>query len=154
MKTSFTHHRTVARLYFWLSLGSVLLGLLLSLVMRFHLVYPATSVKLFQLLWPRQAQGGVMTPELYLSLLTLHGTVMVFFVLTLAPVNAFGNLMLPRQLGAEHMAFPRLNLLSFWVSLASFFLLLASVMTEDGGPLSGWTAYPPLSALGYYYIIR
>ncbi len=148
MKTSLTHHRTVARLYFWLSLGSVLLGLLLSLVMRFHLVYPATSVKLFHLLWPRQAQGGVMTPELYLSLLTLHGTVMVFFVLTLAPVNAFGNLMLPRQLGAEHMAFPRLNLLSFWVSLASFFLLLASVMTEDGGPLSGWTAYPPLSALG------
>lgn len=148
MKPALTHHRTVARLYFWLSLGSVLLGVLLSLVMRFHLVYPSTSVKLFQFLWPTRAQGGVMTPELYLSLLTLHGTVMVFFVLTLAPVNAFGNLMLPRQLGATHMAFPRLNLLSFWVSLASFFLLLGSVLTEDGGPLSGWTAYPPLSALG------
>ena len=59
-----SHHRTVARLYFWLSLGSVLLGVLLSLVMRFHLVYPSTSVKLFQFLWPTRAQGGVMTPEL------------------------------------------------------------------------------------------
>ncbi|MCU1330513.1 MAG: Cytochrome-c oxidase [Bryobacterales bacterium] len=148
MKLPLTHHRTVARLYFWLSLGSVILGVLLSLVMRFHLVYPSKAVGLFQLLWPRGAQGGVMTPELYLSLLTLHGTVMVFFVLTLAPMNAFGNLMLPRQLGAAHMAFPRLNLISFLITLVSFGLLLASVLTEDGGPLSGWTAYPPLSALG------
>jgi cytochrome c oxidase subunit 1 len=135
-------------MYFWLSLGSVILGVLLSLVMRFHLVYPSKAVGLFQTLWPHGAQGGVMTPELYLSLLTLHGTIMVFFVLTLAPVNAFGNLMLPRQLGAEHMAFPRLNFISFLVTLVSFGLLLASVLTEDGGPLSGWTAYPPLSAIG------
>ena len=143
-----SHHRTVAQLYFWLSLASVILGVTLSLLMRFHLVYPQTPVSWFQTLWPVKAQGGVMTPELYLSLLTLHGTVMVFFVLTLAPVNAFGNLVLPRQLGADRMAFPRLNLLSFWISLASFGLLLASVLTEDGGPLSGWTAYPPLSAIG------
>jgi cytochrome c oxidase subunit 1 len=89
-----------------------------------------------------------MTPELYLSLLTLHGTLMVFFVLTLAPLNAFGNLVLPHQLGAAQMAFPRLNMLSFWIALISFLLLIASFVSLGGGPLSGWTAYPPLSAVG------
>jgi cytochrome c oxidase subunit 1 len=116
--------------------------------MRFHLVYPAAQVKWFEWIWPVKANGGVMTPELYLSLMTLHGTIMVFFVLTLAPLNAFGNLLLPDMLGADGMAFPRLNMLSFWVTVASFLLLIASFTCQDGGPLSGWTAYPPLSALG------
>jgi len=128
-----TDHRVIARQYFFLSLGAVMVGTALSLLMRFHLIYP-------------QAQG--MTPEFYLSLLTLHGTIMVFFVLTLAPLNAFGNLVLPEQLGASAMAFPRLNMLSFWITAASFALLLASFFAVGGGPLSGWTAYPPLSAVG------
>src|SRR5579863_10394608 len=128
-----TDHRVIARQYFFLSLGAVMVGTALSLLMRFHLIYP-------------QAQG--MTPEFYLSLLTLHGTIMVFFVLTLAPFNAFGNLVLPEQLGATHMAFPRLNMISFWITAASFALLLASFLAVGGGPLSGWTAYPPLSAIG------
>ncbi len=72
----------------------------------------------------------------------------MFFVLTLAPLNAFGNLVLPEQLGAPGMAFPRLNMLSFWITAASFALLLASFFAVGGGPLSGWTAYPPLSAIG------
>jgi cytochrome c oxidase subunit I len=128
-----TDHRVIARQYFFLSLGAVLVGTLLSLLMRFHLIYP-------------QAEG--ITPEFYLSLLTLHGTIMVFFVLTLAPLNAFGNLVLPEQLGAPGMAFPRLNMLSFWITAASFALLLTSFLAVGGGPLSGWTAYPPLSAVG------
>jgi cytochrome c oxidase subunit 1 len=132
-----TNHRVIARQYFFLSLGAVLLGTALSLLMRFHLIYPL-------------AQG--ITPEFYLSLLTLHGTIMVFFVLTLAPLNAFGNLVLPEQLGAPsgkaRMAFPRLNMISFWITAASFALLLASFLAVGGGPLSGWTAYPPLSAIG------
>src|SRR6185312_6346982 len=89
-----------------------------------------------------------MTPEFYLSLLTLHGTLMVFFVLTLAPLNAFGNLVLPEQLGAKAMAFPRLNLASFWITALSFVLAVCSFLALGGGPLSGWTAYPPLSAVG------
>ena len=84
-----TSHRVIARQYFFLSLAAVLLGTALSLLMRFHLIYPLTPVG-----------GDVMAPEYYLSLLTLHGTLMVFFVLTLAPFNAFGNLVLPEQLGA------------------------------------------------------
>ena len=143
-----TGHRAIARLYFFLSLGAVLIGTLLSLMMRFHLVFPAAQVGLFGKLWPVGAQGGVMTPELYLSLLTLHGTIMVFFVLTLAPLSAFGNLVLPEQIGAKEMAFPRLNLLSFWMAAVSFAVLLGSFLFAGGGPLSGWTAYPPLSAVG------
>jgi cytochrome c oxidase subunit 1 len=132
-----TDHRVIARQYFFLSLGAVLLGTALSLVMRFHLIYPLAAVA-----------GTVPTPEFYLSLLTLHGTIMVFFVLTLAPLNAFGNLVLPEQLAATGMAFPRLNMISFWTTAASFGLLIASFLAVGGGPLSGWTAYPPLSAVG------
>src|SRR3984885_5702794 len=98
-----TDHRVIARQYFFLSLGAVLVGTALSLLMRFHLIYPQAPVG-----------SDAMTPEFYLSLLTLHGTIMVFFVLTLAPLNAFGNLVLPEQLGTPGFAFPRLNMLSFW----------------------------------------
>jgi cytochrome c oxidase subunit I len=132
-----TDHRVIARQYFFLSLFAVLMGTGLSLVMRLHLIFPQTAVG-----------GAVMAPEFYLSLLTLHGTIMVFFVLTLAPLNAFGNLVLPEQLGASGMAFPRLNRASFWIALVSFGMLAASFLATGGGPLSGWTAYPPLSALG------
>jgi cytochrome c oxidase subunit 1 len=101
------------------------------------------------LIFPQAAMGGeVMAPEYYLSLLTLHGTIMVFFVLTLAPLNAFGNLVLAEQLGAAGMAFPRLNFASFWIAAASFAVLLGSFLAIGGGPLSGWTAYTPLSAVG------
>jgi cytochrome c oxidase subunit 1 len=132
-----TDHRVIARQYFFLSLAAVLLGTVLSLLMRFHLIFPQVPVG-----------GDVMAPEFYLSLLTLHGTLMVFFVLTLAPLNAFGNLVLPEQLGAASMAFPRLNLISFWITAVSFALVGASFLVTGGGPLSGWTAYPPLSAIG------
>ena len=133
-----TDHRVIARQYFFLSLFAVLVGTVLSLIMRFHLIYPLAQV----------AGGDVMAPEFYLSLVTLHGTIMVFFVLTLAPLNAFGNLVLPAQIGARDMAFPRLNRASFWISALSFVVLIASFHAVGGGPLSGWTAYPPLSAVG------
>ncbi len=133
-----TDHRTIARQYFFLSLIAVLLGIALSLAMRFHLIHPEARI----------AGGDVMAPEYYLSLLTLHGAVMVFFVLTLAPLNAFGNLVLPEQLGAADMAFPGLNRASFWMAALSFGVLIASFLATGGGPLSGWTAYPPLSAIG------
>jgi cytochrome c oxidase subunit 1 len=143
-----SHHRSVARLYFFLSLIAVVTGQLLSLLMRFHLVHPQAKVGWFESLWPAGAPSGVMTPELYLSLMTLHGTIMIFFVLTTAPMGTFANLMLPEQLGAKQMAYPRLNALSFWSIALSFVVLIASFAGPGGGPLSGWTAYPPLSAIG------
>ena len=130
-----TSHRGIARQYFFLSLIAVLAGTALSLAMRFHLIFPLY-------------RNDVLTPEYYLQLLTLHGTLMVFFVLTLAPVSAFGNLVIPEQVGAKGMAFPRLNMFSFWITVASFGLAVGSFLSVGGGPLSGWTAYPPLSAVG------
>ena len=141
-------HRAVARLYFILALVAVVTGQILSLIMRFHLVNPQARVGWFETLWPVGAQGGIMTPELYLSILTFHGTLMVFFVLTTAPMGTFANLVLPEQLGAGRMAYPRLNAISFWTIAAAFLILLASFFGPGGGPLSGWTAYPPLSAVG------
>ncbi len=87
-----------------------------------------------------------MTPELYLSLLTLHGTIAcVFFVLTLAPLSTFGSLVLPEQLGAKAMAFPRLNALSFWITAVSFALLLASCgVWLEGDRFQAGLHYPPL----------
>jgi cytochrome c oxidase subunit 1 len=127
-------HKVIARQYYWLALAAALLAIGLSLFMRFHLAHP----------------GGTdgIAPEDYLSVMTLHGTLMVFFVLTVAPQSAFGNLVLPLQLGAPEMAFPTLNMLSFWLTALSLALVVASFLAPGGGPISGWTAYPPLSAVG------
>jgi cytochrome c oxidase subunit 1 len=143
-----TDHKVIGLQYFFLSLFAVVCGILLSLVMRYHLVNPDAKVRWFGALWPDGAPGGVMTPELYLSLMTMHGTLMVFFVLTTAPQSAFGNYFLPLQIGAEDMAFPVLNMLSFWLTALSLAVMLGAFLVEGGAPLSGWTAYPPLSALG------
>ena len=89
-----------------------------------------------------------MTPEFYLAMLTMHGTVMVFMVLTTAPQGGFGNYFLPIQIGALDMAFPTLNMLSFWFTFLSLIVLLAAFFVAGGPPISGWTAYAPLSALG------
>ncbi len=143
-----TDHKVIGVQYFVLALFSVVVGILLSLLIRLHLAWPQAAVPLLDRLSPNGAPNGVMTPEYYLSLLTLHGTLMVFFVLTTAPQSAFGNYFLPIQLGAREMAFPRLNMLSFWITAVSLGVLLSTLFVSDGPPLSGWTAYPPLSALG------
>ena len=89
-----------------------------------------------------------MTPEYYLQLMTMHGTIMVFFVLTTAPFAAFGNFFLPIQVGAEDMPFPHFNMMSFWVTFVGFLVLVASFFVGDGPTLGGWTQYAPLSAIG------
>jgi cytochrome c oxidase subunit 1 len=143
-----TDHKVIGIQYFFLGLLSVLIGTLLSVLMRYHLVHPNEQVSWFAKLWPTSAAGGVMTPELYLSLMTMHGTIMVFFVLTTVPQSGFGNFFLPLQIGADDMAFPVLNMLSFWTTFAALIILLSAFFVEGGAPLSGWTAYPPLSAAG------
>jgi cytochrome c oxidase subunit 1 len=133
----FTHHEVIGRQYFWLALAAVVLGILLSLVMRWTVIWPATPFPLL----------GLVSPERYLGFLTVHGTLMVFFVLTTAPQNAFGNLILPAQIGARAMAFPWVNLLSFWLTIVAFAVLVASLFVPQGASISGWTQYPPFSAL-------
>jgi cytochrome c oxidase subunit 1 len=143
-----TDHKVIGKQYFFLALFSVFLGMFLSVLMRFHMTYPDAKVGFFETLWPAGAPGGIMTPELYLSLMTMHGTIMVFFVLTTAPQGGFGNFILPIQIGAEDMAFPVLNMLSFWTTLLALIVMCSAFFVQGGAPLGGWTAYPPLSAVG------
>lgn len=132
-----TDHRQIGRQYFLLSLAAVLVGIVLSLLMRLHIVWPEAKLPFL----------GQIKPEQYLAYMTMHGTLMVFFVLSVAPQNAFGNLVLPQQIGARAMAFPRLNMLSFWTTLISFIVMVSALFVTGGGPMSGWTQYPPLSAI-------
>ncbi|HXW97462.1 MAG TPA: cbb3-type cytochrome c oxidase subunit I, partial [Gemmatimonadales bacterium] len=141
-------HKVIGKQYLDLALVAVLTGMVLSWLMRFHLAYPTAALPGLGAIAPNRAPGGVMTPELYLSLMTMHGTIMVFFVLTTAPFAGFGNFVLPIQVGAEDMAFPRFNMMSFWVTFVAFAVLIAAFFVPEGPPLSGWTAYAPLSAVG------
>ncbi len=132
-----TNHRTIGIQYLILALLSVITGTILSLLMRIHLVWPA---------WPLPLHGPIL-PEDYLALVTIHGTIMLFFVLTTAPQAGFGNLILPVQIGARRMAFPILNAASFWLTAIALLTLLSSTFVPGGAAISGWTAYPPLSAV-------
>jgi len=131
-----THHRTIGFGYLAISLVAVTLGALLSLFMRLHLTWPT---------WQLPLHGPIL-PEEYLALVTMHGTLMLFFVLTVAPQSGFGNLILPAQLGTRHMAFPRMNAAGLYLTALALFTLLAAFFAPGGAPIGGWTAYPPLSA--------
>jgi cytochrome c oxidase subunit 1 len=143
-----TDHKVIGIQYLVLSLAAVLTAIVLSVFMRIRLAWPDEKWPLLQQLMPAAFAGGPMTPEFYLSLMTMHGTIMVFFVLTTAPLSGFGNYFLPIQIGARDMAFPILNMLSFWVTLAAFAIMIAALFVTGGAPIAGWTSYPPLSAVG------
>jgi cytochrome c oxidase subunit 1 len=130
-------HKVIGIQYFFLALTAVFVGMFLSLLMRIHLYWPNAVLPLV----------GEIKPEQYLSLLTMHGTIMVFFVLTTAPQGGFGNYFLPIQIGAPDMAFPVLNMLSFWTTFVAFVCIIAAFFVTGGAPLHGWTGYAPLSAL-------
>jgi cytochrome c oxidase subunit I len=143
-----TDHKVIGIQYLLLALCAVLVGMILSAVMRLRLAWPEEKWPLLQQLFPDAFAGGPMTPEFYLSMMTMHGTIMVFFVLTTAPLSGFGNYFLPIQVGARDMAFPVLNMMSFWVTFVAFAVMMAALFATGGAPLSGWTAYAPLSAIG------
>src|SRR5271156_1774003 len=141
-------HKVIGLQYYGLAIAAVLIGMVLSWLMRVHLGWPSLAIPGLQHLSSTGAPGGIMTPEYYLSLMTMHGTIMVFFVLTTAPIGGFGNYFLPIQIGAKDMAFPRFNMLSFWTTFVAFLFMMAAFFVSDGPPISGWTAYAPLSAVG------
>ena len=130
-------HKVIGLQYYFLALIAVFTGMFLSLLMRIHLIWPTAQLPLV----------GEIKPETYLGLLTMHGTIMVFFVLTTAPQSGFGNYFLPIQIGAPDMAFPVLNMLSFWTTFVAFVVLISAFFVGGGAPLHGWTGYAPLSAL-------
>src|SRR5439155_17742257 len=144
-------HKVIGIQYILLALSAVVVGMSMSVLMRENLTWPGTHIHIMETLFPQVAPGGVMTPEFYLSLVTMHGTIMVFFVLTTAPQGGFGNYFLPIQIGADDMAFPVLNMMSFWVTFVGFLVILSAIFASGGatvGSIGGWTQYAPLSALG------
>src|SRR6185436_12546498 len=145
-------HKVIGIQYILLALSAVIVGMIMSVLMRMNLSWPGTNWPILGTLFPTGAPNGVMSAEFYLSLVTMHGTMMVFFVLTTAPQGGFGNYFLPIQIGAEDMAFPYLNMLSFWTTLLGLIVLVTAIFASGGtviGPTGGWTGYPPLSAIGH-----
>jgi cytochrome c oxidase subunit 1 len=132
-----TDHKIIGVQYLFLSLAAALSGAWLSLLMRIHLVWPKFALPFL----------GEIKPEHYLGYLTIHGTVMVFFVLSTLPQAGFGTYFLPLQLGASQMAFPRLNMLAFWTTLVAFLVLMSVFFVPGGASVAGWTQYAPLSVL-------
>lgn len=141
-------HKVIGKQYYGLALVAVFVGMILSWLMRLHLGWTNLAIPGLHLLSSNGAPGDVMTPEYYLQLMTMHGTIMVFFVLTTAPFAAFGNYFLPIQVGAEDMPFPHFNMMSFWVTFVGFLVLVSSFFVSDGPTLGGWTQYAPLNAVG------
>src|SRR5262245_5742144 len=141
-------HKVIGIQYYLLAMVSVFGGLIMSLLMRGQLAYPNEAWPTLSKIFPHGIADGVFSPEFYLAMVTMHGTMMVFFVLTTAPMGGFGNYILPIQVGAADMAFPTLNMLSFWTTFAGFLVLVSALFVTGGAPLGGWTGYAPLSALG------
>ena len=140
-------HKMIAKQYLTLVMFMAVVGGSLAMLVRLQLGWPGQHAQFWETLFPAGMASGVMTPEFYVMLFTMHGTIMVFFVLSLGPVSGFGNFLIPLQVGARDMAFPFLNMMSFWTALPGAIIILISFFVEGGAAASGWTAYPPLSAI-------
>ncbi len=145
-----TDHKMIAKQFLVMSLVFLALGGLLAAIIRWQLGFPGSPMPGGGVLPETMAPGGIILPEFYNSMVTMHGTFMIFFAIMPLLVGVFGNLLIPLQIGAPDMAFPRLNMLSFWLAVPAGFLMLASFAVEGGAAGAGWTAYAPLSASGEY----
>ncbi|MDP3775804.1 MAG: cbb3-type cytochrome c oxidase subunit I [Gemmatimonadales bacterium] len=141
-----TDHKIIGIQFLFLSLFFLLVGGLLAMVIRWQLGFPGKAMPLGGA-WPStMAPDGVVLPEFYAALVTMHGTFMVFFAIMPLLVGVFANYLIPLKIGAPDMAFPKLNMWSFWLMIPAGALMLAGFFVEGGAAASGWTAYAPLSA--------
>jgi len=141
-------HKMIAKQYLITGvLFMGILGILMSLLMRLQIAWPEEPNVIFEFLLGKWAPDGVMDADIYLALVTMHGTIMVFFVLTAGLSGTFSNLLIPLQIGARDMASGFLNMISFWLFFLSTVIMVISIFIEAGPAAAGWTIYPPLSAL-------
>ena len=141
-------HKMIAKQYLISGLLMGIVGVVLSLFFRMQIAWPEESFQIFKVfLGDNFAPDGVMRNDIYLALVTIHGTIMVFFVLTAGLSGTFSNLLIPLQIGARDMASGFMNMLSFWMFFVSCIIMLSSLFVESGPASAGWTIYPPLSAL-------
>ncbi|MFQ5876340.1 MAG: cbb3-type cytochrome c oxidase subunit I [Acidobacteriota bacterium] len=141
-----TDHKVIGRQYLFLGLFMAIAGGLMAYLMRWQLAWPETSVPGAGWLPETVAYDGILAPEFYNALVTMHGTIMVFFVAMPILLGGLGNFLIPLMVGASDMAFPRLNMTSFWTIFTGATLMVASFFVPGGAAASGWTAYAPLSA--------
>ena len=140
-------HKMISKQYLITMLFMGVIGIMMSVLFRMQIAWPGESFKIFEVLLGKWAPEGVMDPNIYLALVTIHGTIMVFFVLTQGLSGTFSNLLIPLQIGARDMASGFMNMLSYWLFFISAVIMLLSLFVEAGPAAAGWTIYPPLSAL-------
>ena len=143
-----TDHKMIGRQFLFLGLLMMILGGLLALVVRWQLAWPETAVPGLQVIL--KDTGGIIDPAQYNMAFTMHATIMIFFVIMPILAGGFGNFLIPLMIGARDMAFPFLNMLSFWVAMVAGVLMLAGFFVEGGHAAAGWTSYAPLSAVPAY----
>ncbi len=141
-----TDHKTIGIQFLFLSLFFLMLGGVLAMQMRWQLGFPGQAMPGGGILPETMAPGGVILPEYYIQLVTMHGTFMVFFAIMPLLVGVFANFLIPLKIGAHDMAFPRINMASFWAAFAAGMVMLASLFVPEGAARAGWTMYAPLSA--------
>ncbi|MDB5132152.1 MAG: cytochrome c oxidase subunit 1 [Mucilaginibacter sp.] len=140
-------HKYIAKQFLVTGIIMAFIAMSLSILFRIQLAYPDKSFPLLETLLGRFAPGGRLSADFYMSLVTIHGTIMVFFVLTAGLSGTFANLLIPLQIGARDMASPFVNMLSYWFFLTACIIMLSSFFVQKGPASGGWTIYPPLSAL-------
>ncbi|MBI4057469.1 MAG: cbb3-type cytochrome c oxidase subunit I [Elusimicrobia bacterium] len=139
-------HKIIGLQYMFTSLVFLMGGFLLVQLMRWQLAFPGRPMPFIGRFFPdTMAPGGIMLPEFYNQLGAMHGTIMVFLGIVPLGVGFFGNYFLPLQIGARDMAFPRLNMMSYWIYLVGGLTMLSSFFMPGGAAQSGWTSYAPLS---------
>jgi len=141
-------HKMISKQFLITGIIMGVIGMAMSIAFRLQLAYPDTSFPILEWFFgSKWAPDGKLDAGYYMALVTMHGTIMVFYVLTAGLSGTFANLLLPLQIGARDMASPFMNMLSYWFFLLSSIVLLSSLFVETGPASGGWTIYPPLSAL-------
>jgi cytochrome c oxidase subunit I len=140
-------HKTIGKQFLITGIIWAIIGGLFSVLFRLQLGYPDQTFPILETFFGHWAKGGQIQPEFYYGLVTIHGTVLVFFVLTAGLSGTFANLLIPLQIGARDMASPFLNMLSYWFFFLASVVMLSSIFVHTGPASGGWTMYPPLSAL-------
>ncbi len=141
-------HKMICKQFIITGMIWAILGGLMSVLFRLQLGYPDSTFPILEDIFGKWAKGGKIQPEFYYALVTMHGTVLVFFVLTGGLSGTFANFLIPLQIGARDMASPFLNMLSYWFFFLASVVILCSLFLQTGPASGGWTVYPPLSALG------
>ena len=145
-----TDHKMIGRQFLFLGLFMLMIGGLLAMMVRWELAWPETAVPGLNWIPEPYMYGGIIPPQTYNALFTMHATIMIFFVVMPIMVGCFGNFLIPLMIGTRDMAFPVLNMLSFWVGAVAGVLMLAGFFVAGGPAASGWTAYATLSAKAAY----